>query len=95
MAAIEHFEKSQKHMVGMHTFSKLSQVQDPAFLEDLLTVMTAERPSMGKFANTVANCAKKQWCCWHVHCPDLPVHAERRMCLLPPSSYTANTTHRQ
>jgi hypothetical protein len=81
LTAIEHFERAQKHALGLHTFGRLGAVSDPAYLEGLLEVMQAEHPTLSRVGSTIAAAAKTQWYAWHVNCPDLPVHAERRMFL--------------
>ena len=45
LQAIDHFERAQKHVLGLHTFSRLSAVVDPAYLEELLAVMQQEKPT--------------------------------------------------
>ena len=81
LQAIDHFERAQKHVLGLHTFSRLSAVADPAYLEDLFAVMQQEKPTLSRVGSTIAAAAKTQWYAWHVNCPHLPVHAERRMLL--------------
>ena len=78
---IDHFERAQKHVLGLHTFSRLSAVADPAYLEELLAVMQQEKLTLSRVGSCIAAAAKTQWYAWHVNCPDLPVHAERRMLL--------------
>jgi hypothetical protein len=79
--ALDHFEKSQTSQLGLHTFAKMSSVLDPKYLEPLMTVMSAEKPNLSKVASAISLAARRQWYCWHVLCPDSPVHDERRMSL--------------
>ena len=79
LTAIDHFERAQKHVLGLHTFSRLSAVADPAYLEELLAVMQSEKPTLSWVGSCIAAAAKPQWYAWHVNYPDFPVHAERRM----------------
>ena len=90
LTAIDHFERAQKHVLGLHTFSRLSAVADPQYLEELLAVMQSKKPTLSQVGSCISAAAKTQWYAWHVNCPsshvthacDLPVHAERRMPLL-------------
>ena len=77
--ALDHFEKAQKSQLGLHTFAKMASVMDPKFLEPLMTVMSAEKPNLSKVAVAMSAAARRQWYCWHVMCPDSPVHDERSM----------------
>ena len=79
LTAVDHFERSQRHAVGVHTFSNLGSVSDQQFLEPVLSALSADKPTVSHFASTVAKCAKTQWFTWHIMCPTNPVHPERRM----------------
>ena len=78
--AIENFERCDRSgNIKLHTFSKLAQVQDPAYLEDVLVAMKSKKPNVGQFNQAVVRCAKRQWYTWTVMHPGLPVHEERSM----------------
>lgn len=79
MDALDHFEKLQKHSLGLHTFSKLGAVYDPRFLDELMAVMLQDKASLGRVTTSIASAARTQWYTWHIYCPDLPIHQERRM----------------
>ena len=57
----------------------MSSVLDPKYLEPLMTVMSADKPNLSKVASAISLAARCQWYCWHVLCPDSPVHDERSM----------------
>ena len=49
LTAIEHFERAQKHALGLHTFGRLGAVSDPAYLEELLAVMQQKIQKKGTY----------------------------------------------
>ena len=51
--AVRNFEKVEARGLSVHTFRKLSQVMDAAFLEPVLTVMRSQRPTVGQFTAAV------------------------------------------
>ena len=75
---LEALQNYERLGVKIHLLSRLGQVADPLFLEDVLTAMKATKPSFAVVNAAIAACAKKQWYTWHVYHPDLPVHDERR-----------------
>ena len=79
LAAVRHFEQVDQRGLSVHTFRKLQAVHDPAFLESVMAVMTAPKPSVGQFMAEVTRVARQQWYHWHVMHPQMPVHAERSM----------------
>ena len=79
--AVDHFERSQRHAVGVHTFSKMAAVADQQFLEPVLSALTCEKPTVSRFMSAVVKCTKTQWFTWQIMCPSNPVHPERRMSL--------------
>ena len=80
LEAIENFERCERTgSIKLHTFSKLAQVQDPAYCEDVLVAMRAKKPNIPMFNAAVIRCAKRQWYTWLVMHPELPVHSERSM----------------
>ena len=80
--ALRQFERGQKEGLSLHTLSKMRAVNDPVYLEDLMTVMCTPKAGLGMFRACINDCMKKQWYTWHVLHPDLPVHPERSMHLL-------------
>ena len=84
LKAVDHFERSQRHAVGVHTFSKMAAVADQQFLEPVLGALTSEKPTVSRFMSAVVKSAKTQWFTWQIMCPTNPIHPERRMFLHTP-----------
>ena len=80
LEAVRNFERVERNGLAVHTFRKLAQVQDPAFLEGVLSVMRASKPTIGQFANAVVKASRLQWYTWQVMHPDNSVHPDRSVC---------------
>ena len=77
LEAVRNFEKAERRNLSIHTFRKLSQVADPAFLEPVLSAMRSSRTSVGLFTSALVKACRQQWYTWHVMHPELIVHPDR------------------
>ena len=72
--AVRNFQSVEKQGLSVHTFRKLGMVSDPEFLDEVMSVMSAVKPSMGTFNQAMNKACRRQWYSWHVYHPELEVH---------------------